>query len=182
MPVADLEALEEHDWKVAGRHAFPTVSCKEPGLSMRPPLAWEVELMEGCLRAVPDFVKRRKQDDSTPEEMTVPGVSGPLKLTLSWVGEASGGNEVKKQTSNNAYLVDAACERAGDILMFCKKFKKKKPVMLLELPSQRSCAYPYQEFKNTLSERSQRMLEQEYEEALQTKQFVVFVRDGVGKR
>ena len=49
---------------------------------MRPPLAWELELMEGILRAVPDFVSRHEQDDPTPEEFTVPVSSGPLKLGI----------------------------------------------------------------------------------------------------
>ena len=40
-------------------------------------------------------------------------------------------------------MVDAARERAGYILMFYKKFADKKPVMLLELPSQKIYAYPY---------------------------------------
>ena len=43
--------------------------------------------MEGCLRAVPDFVARHRQDDPAREEMTVPVASGPLTLVLSWVGE-----------------------------------------------------------------------------------------------
>jgi hypothetical protein len=43
--------------------------------------------MEGCLRAVGDFVNRHKQDDSAREEMTVPVPSGQLKLALSWVTE-----------------------------------------------------------------------------------------------
>jgi len=89
---------------------------------------------------------------------------------------------MKKQPSDRDHLVEAARERAGDILMLYKKFKNKKPVMLLELPSQKIFAYPYLEFKNTLSERSQRMLEQEYEEALPKKQFVIFVRDEVGRK
>jgi len=74
-------------------------------------------------------------------------------------------------------LFDAACERAGDILMFYRKFADKKPVMLLELPSQKIYAYPYLDFKNTLSERSQKMLEKEYQEALDHNQIVVFVKD-----
>ena len=48
------------------------------------PLAWELELMEGCLRAVPDFVARHPQDDPAREEISVPVVSGPLRLVLSW--------------------------------------------------------------------------------------------------
>jgi hypothetical protein len=45
---------------VARPDAYPEVFHKERGLSLRPPLVWELELMEGCLRAVPDFVNRRR--------------------------------------------------------------------------------------------------------------------------
>jgi hypothetical protein len=79
--------------------------------------------------------------------------------------------------ANQDDLLDAARERAGDILMFYRKFADKKPVMLLELPSQKIYAYPYLDFKNTLSERSQKMLEKEYREAVAHNQIVVFVKD-----
>jgi tetratricopeptide (TPR) repeat protein len=87
VPVADLEAARRYGWKVARPDAYPSIFHKERGLSMRPPLAWELELMEGCLRALPDFVRRRRQDDPTREEVTVPMASGPLTLGLSWVVE-----------------------------------------------------------------------------------------------
>jgi tetratricopeptide (TPR) repeat protein len=83
IPVADLEAAKKHDWQVARPDAYPEVFHKERGLSLRPPLAWELELMEGCLRAIPEFIQRRKQDDPAREEFTVG--SGELKLVLSWV-------------------------------------------------------------------------------------------------
>src|ERR1700694_1408049 len=79
-------------------------------------------------------------------------------------------------------LFDAACERAGDILMCYQTFAEKKPVMLLELPSQKIYAYPYLEFKNTLSERSQKMLEKEYREALAHNRIAVFVKDNDRKK
>ena len=79
--------------------------------------------------------------------------------------------------SDKAYLLEAASERSGDILMFYRKFAEKKPVMLLELPSQKIYAYPYLDFKNTLSERSQKMLEKEYQEAVAHHKIVVFVKD-----
>jgi hypothetical protein len=87
IPVADLEAAKTHGWPVARADAYPEVFRKERGLSLRPPLAWELELMEGCLRAVPEFVARRRQDDSAREEITVRVASGELKLVLSWVVE-----------------------------------------------------------------------------------------------
>jgi tetratricopeptide (TPR) repeat protein len=91
IPVADLDAAKKHGWAVARPDAYPSVFHKDRGMSMRPPLAWELELMEGCLRAVPDFVSRRGQDDPTRETFTVPAASGQLELVLSWVvgsGEA----------------------------------------------------------------------------------------------
>jgi len=92
IPVADLEAAKTHGWRVARADAYPEVFHKERGLSLRPPLAWELELMEGCLWAVPEFVARRKQDDPAKEEITVPAASGELKLVLSWVVEDAGGS------------------------------------------------------------------------------------------
>jgi hypothetical protein len=74
-------------------------------------------------------------------------------------------------------LFDAACDRAGDILRLYRRFAGKKPVVLLELPSQRIYAYPYLDFKQTLSERSQKMLEREYREAVAHHKIVVFVKD-----
>jgi hypothetical protein len=86
-PVADVDAAKKHGWQVARPDAYPEVFHKERGMSLRPPLAWELELMEGCLRAVPDFVARHSQDDPAREEMAVPVASGPLQLALSWVVE-----------------------------------------------------------------------------------------------
>jgi tetratricopeptide (TPR) repeat protein len=85
--LGDLEAARSHGWPVARPDAYPNVFRKERGRSMRPPVAWELELMEGCLRAVPDFVRRHTQDDPTREEVTVPVASGDLRLGLSWVTE-----------------------------------------------------------------------------------------------
>jgi tetratricopeptide (TPR) repeat protein len=86
--IADLDAARLHGWRVARPDAYPAVFRKELGRSMRPPLSWELELLEAALRAIPGFVNRRAQDDPTPEEMTVPVASGELRLTLAWVPEA----------------------------------------------------------------------------------------------
>lgn len=85
IPVADLEAAKKHGWPVARADAYPEVFHKERGMSMRPPLAWELALMEGCLRAVPQLVTRHPQGTPAREEFTVPTASGELKLVLSWV-------------------------------------------------------------------------------------------------
>ena len=87
IPLADLDAVNRHGWQVARPDAYPEVFHKERGLSLRPPLAWELELMEGCLRAVPEFVNRHNQEEPVREEITVQVASGQLKLGLSWVVE-----------------------------------------------------------------------------------------------
>src|SRR5206468_12210967 len=76
IPAVDLEAAERHGWEVAGPDAYPWFFHKDRGQSLRPLLDWEIELMEACLRAVPDFVDRHRQDDASKEEMIVPVASG----------------------------------------------------------------------------------------------------------
>ncbi|QDV37700.1 DUF6930 domain-containing protein [Tautonia plasticadhaerens] len=87
MPTADLLAAREHGWAVAGPEAYPSAFRKEKGLSMRPPLAWELELLEGCLRALPRFIAGHPPGDPKTHRMTVPVATGELTLALSWVEE-----------------------------------------------------------------------------------------------
>lgn len=87
LAVNDLEAIQQHGWNLAGPEAYPCTFKKERGMSIRPLLTWELELLEGCLRIIPEFVGRRKEEDTTPEEMTVQVASGQLQLKLSWVSE-----------------------------------------------------------------------------------------------
>ena len=85
---ADLEAIEQHRWTIASPEAYPSLFRKERGLSMRPPLSWEIDLMDACLRVLPDFVSRRSPDDPTRELVPVPGASSPLELGLGWIEES----------------------------------------------------------------------------------------------
>jgi hypothetical protein len=55
----DLDAVEEHGWPVAGPEAYPCVLRVNPGMALRTPLKWELELLEGCLRSIPDFIDER---------------------------------------------------------------------------------------------------------------------------
>lgn len=82
--LADLEAARQHNWPVARADAYPSIFRKERGMSMRPPTAEELELVEASLRAVPQLVKRRHQDDYTPERLTVATDAGERTLTLAW--------------------------------------------------------------------------------------------------
>jgi hypothetical protein len=69
----DMDALEEHGWPVAGPDTYPCVLRVNPGLAIRTPLKWELELLEGSLRALPDFLVRRVDT----AEIAVPLRDGP---------------------------------------------------------------------------------------------------------
>jgi tetratricopeptide (TPR) repeat protein len=84
--IRDLDAAEKRGWPVAGPEAYPMILRVNPGMAVRPPLAWELELTEGCLRAIPEFIKRRER---TPTRMTVPVASGELTLDLAWADETA---------------------------------------------------------------------------------------------
>jgi tetratricopeptide (TPR) repeat protein len=87
IPPSDLDAEQEHGWEVAGPEAHPSVFRKERGMSLRPPLAWELELLEACLRTIPDFVASHPTDDSTRQNMEVATAGGKLALTLAWIDD-----------------------------------------------------------------------------------------------
>ena len=88
----------------------------------------------------------------------------------------------KRTDHRNDDLVEAAENCLPNILMFYKRFEEKRPVMLLDLQSQKIYAYPYKEFKAELSERSQVMLAADYEKAIAKNKIVVFVRDNENQR
>lgn len=83
---ADMQAATKHGWRIAGPEAYPVVYRMDPGLAMRPPQAWELELLEGCLRALPEFV-RKKTRRLAPLQITVPVPAGELPLELAWEEE-----------------------------------------------------------------------------------------------
>ena len=66
----DAHAAAQYGWEVVDPEAFPAAYRKEPGMSMRPPLSWELILLEGCLRAIPAFLSRRAPGDGARSEMT----------------------------------------------------------------------------------------------------------------
>jgi hypothetical protein len=86
----DVDAAARHGWEVVDQEVFPAFYRKEPGISLRPPLSWELVLVEGCLRAVPAFLARHRPGDGARSEMAVPVATGELDLILSWVEEPSG--------------------------------------------------------------------------------------------
>jgi hypothetical protein len=79
-------------------------------------------------------------------------------------------------------LEDAVREHWPAILMMYERFANKRPVMLLDIQEQRVYAYPYVEFREELSARSQQLLKEQYESTSHQDQIVVFVRDNEEKR
>ena len=56
---------------------------------------------------------------------------------------------------------DVVEEHGDNILRLYKRYEAKKPVMLLDLQEQKIYAYPYNDFKSDLTERSQVQLEEQ---------------------
>ncbi len=69
-----------------------------------------------------------------------------------------------------------------DILYGYEQYREKKPVLLFDMQENRLYVYPYLGFKNDLSERSQRSLQEQYEQAITDDKIVVFVRDNDNKK
>ncbi len=77
---------------------------------------------------------------------------------------------------DDPYL-DIINEYRDKIMMMYDLFADKRPVMLFELPSLKIYAYPYEEYKASLNQRSQAILTHQYQQAQANDQMVLFVRD-----
>ncbi len=117
-------------------------------------------------------------------------VRAELGIKTEWVWAKEGGPEIRgsqqpgpeRVARPSDDLVDVAESFLPQIRMFYRLFEGRRPVMVLELPSLKIYAYPYREFKEDLSRRSQAMLEDEYERAAAEGKIVVFVRDDETRR
>jgi hypothetical protein len=69
-----------------------------------------------------------------------------------------------------------------DITYCYKQYQEKKPVLLFDMQENRIYVYPYLEFKNDLSARSQGILQEQYAQAMTDDKIVVFVRDNDAKK
>jgi tetratricopeptide (TPR) repeat protein len=56
IPAVDYDWIETQGFEVAGPEAWPQPVRQNPGMNLRPPLVWEIELLTGCLRDVPAFI------------------------------------------------------------------------------------------------------------------------------
>jgi hypothetical protein len=89
LPVADLDAAGRLGWEIASPEAYPTAIRKERGMMIRPPLAWELRLLEACLYALPAFIGGKDRDDVAAVDFDVPTQAGSLRLSISWTAEST---------------------------------------------------------------------------------------------
>ena len=68
--IADVDAADRYGWEVAAPEAYPWVCRKEKGMATRPPLAWELRLLEACLRRDPRLrlPPRSRRSEPTQDE------------------------------------------------------------------------------------------------------------------
>jgi hypothetical protein len=72
---------------------------------------------------------------------------------------------------------DAVQEQMSNIHTIYEQYADKKPILLFDIQEQRIYVYPYLDFKDELSEKSQLSLQEQYEKAIDENRIVVFVRD-----
>ena len=77
---------------------------------------------------------------------------------------------------------EAVQELMPNILAIYEEYSDKQPIMLLDIQEQRLYVYPYREFKDDLSQKSQLSLQKQYEKAIAEDRMVVFVRDNDQKK
>jgi hypothetical protein len=81
-PATDLNDLERLGWQVAGPEAYPTVLRINPGMNIRRPLSWELQLLEATLRALIQFTA---SGVSQPVEYDISTSAGLVHLRLDWM-------------------------------------------------------------------------------------------------
>lgn len=75
----DLDAAERYGWPIAGPEAYPVFMRVDPGMAVRAPLKRELELLEGCLRAIPEFLS----GDANSGQVSVELASDSLTLQFN---------------------------------------------------------------------------------------------------
>lgn len=87
---------------------------------------------------------------------------------------------MKKQ--GNEDLLETALQVMEDIRRAYRIYRKKRPIIEFAVDENLIYAYPYAGYHAQLSERSQKLLEREYQEAQANRQIVVFVKDNRTRR
>jgi hypothetical protein len=70
MAAVDLQLIERLGWPVAAPEAWPAVMRLMPGRTPRSATADELVFLDGCLRAIPDFVKAKRTSQTYHFDVT----------------------------------------------------------------------------------------------------------------
>ena len=79
-------------------------------------------------------------------------------------------------------LLDAVAEHWEKIIDGYMQFEDKRPVVLYDVQEERVYLYPYEDFKNDMSPKSQVSLAEQYELAGKLGKMVMFVRDNEAEK
>lgn len=79
-------------------------------------------------------------------------------------------------------LFDAMCEHWEHVVTAYRQFEEKRPIVLYDIQEKRIYVYPYADFKNEMSPKSQVSVAEQYDQAGVVGKMVVFVRDNDAKR
>jgi hypothetical protein len=82
-----------------------------------------------------------------------------------------------KRTPTNDNYIDSIDTHYLSILEIYLQYEDKRPLILFDVASYNIYAYPYIEFKKHLRPEAQRSLTKQYERALRSDRFVLFIRD-----
>jgi len=83
---------------------------------------------------------------------------------------------------NDDPFLDAVAEHSESIVAGYKQFEDKRPVVLYDIKEERVYRYPYEDFKNDMSPKSQVSLTEQYELAGKLGKIVMFVRDNEAEK
>ena len=79
-------------------------------------------------------------------------------------------------------MFDVMAEHWDKIVAGYMQFEDKRPIVLYDIQEERVYLYPYEDFKNDMSPKSQVSLAEQYEVAGKLGQMVMFVRDNDAKK
>lgn len=82
----------------------------------------------------------------------------------------------------NDPMLAPVVEHWEQIVAGYKQFEDKRPVVLYDMQEERVYLYPYEDFKNDMSPKSQVSLAEQYELAGKLGKMVMFVRDNEAKK
>src|ERR1700733_2841139 len=88
----------------------------------------------------------------------------------------TGRQATDQRTAKTDPYLEIAYQHWSSIAMLYEQFADKKPVMLFDIQEQLLYALPYAAYRAELTERSQAVLKEQYEQAAATGGVVVFVR------